>query len=105
MPGGKLCRSRSSPPPGPFEPVPLSQMVTEPTLWPWASFISTTVLATLDSDQKMIVDETAAMKNRLCFMATNYIQSCGLMRHFVTHMRRENRPGQHLFVNDCRLGN
>jgi hypothetical protein len=46
-----------------------------PTLLPWASFISTTVLATLDSGKKMIVDNTAAIKNRLCFMVTNYNQA------------------------------
>jgi hypothetical protein len=54
-----------------------------PTLFPWASFISTAVLAALDSDQKMIVDDTATMKNRLRFMGTHYNQakSCALFDH------------------------
>jgi hypothetical protein len=54
-----------------------------PTLLPWASFISTTVLAALASDQRTIVDDTAATKNRLCFMDTNYNQaaSCALFDH------------------------
>src|SRR5579862_7162560 len=69
VPGGRSCNLRSSP-----TPVPLSDIVTEPTLLPWASFISTTVLAALASDQKMIVDDTAAMKNRLCFIGTDYNQ-------------------------------
>jgi hypothetical protein len=67
----------------PFSPVPLSTIVTVPTLLPWASFISTTVLAVLDNDQKMIVDVTAATKNRLRFMGTHYNQakSCALFDH------------------------
>src|SRR5580658_1071293 len=75
VPGGKSCRLRSSPTPALFSPVPLSAIVTVPTLLPWASFISTTVLAALASDQRTIVDDTAATKNRLCFMDTDYNQA------------------------------
>jgi hypothetical protein len=40
-------------------------------------------LAVLDNDQKMIVDVTAATKNRLRFMGTHYNQakSCALFDH------------------------
>jgi hypothetical protein len=62
----------------PFGPVPLSDIVTVPTLLPWASFIWTMVLAALASDQRMIVEDTAAMKNRLCFMGKDYNQADGL---------------------------
>src|SRR5271167_2338929 len=75
VPGGRSCRFSSSPTPPPPGPVPLSVIVTEPTLLPWASFTSTTVLAALASDQRMIVDDTAAMKNPWCFIATNYNQA------------------------------
>jgi hypothetical protein len=61
----------------PFEPVPLSDIVIVPTLLPWASFIWTTVLAALASDQKIIVNVTAAMNNRLFFMAPDYNQAAG----------------------------
>src|SRR5579863_22709 len=75
LPGGRSCKSRSSPTPAPCLPVPLSTIVTVPTLLPWASFISTTVLAALDSVQRTMADDTAAVKNRLCFMVTNYNQA------------------------------
>ena len=66
----------------PFGPVPLSDIVTVPTVLPWASFISTTVFAALDSDQKIITDDTAATRNRFCFMA-QIITKLWAVRHFV----------------------
>jgi hypothetical protein len=71
----------------PFEPVPLSDIVIVPTLLPWASFIWTTVLAALASDQKIIAHVTAAMKNRLSFMAPDYNQAAGYAP-FPRHMRQ-----------------
>jgi hypothetical protein len=67
----------------PFEPVPLSDIVIVPTLLPWASFICTTVLAALASDQKIIANVTAATKNRLSFMA-QIITKLRAARHFLT---------------------
>src|ERR1700722_3229485 len=83
LPGGRSCRLRSRPTPAPFAPVPLSDNVTVPTLLPWASFISTTVLAAVDSAKRMIVVDTAAANCGLCFIATNYNQSGALVRYLL----------------------
>src|ERR1700726_4496419 len=93
VPGGKSCSLSSSP--TPFAPFPFSHNIIVPTLLPWASFTSTTVLAALDSARRMIVDDTAATNSRLCFMATNYsqgavlyaISSSQLSNHFLQFPR------------------
>src|SRR5579863_1912599 len=86
VPGGRSCRFKSSTTPAPFSPVPLSTIVTVPTLLPWASFISTTVLAALASEKRAIVDDTAATKNCLCFMGTDYNQA--ISRALFDHRHR-----------------
>src|ERR1700721_3357096 len=72
VPGGRSCSFISSTTPAPFAPLLLSDSVIVPTLLPWASFISTTVLAALVAAQKTMVDDTAAMNSCWCFMAPNY---------------------------------
>src|SRR5579864_1506005 len=73
-PGGRSCRFRSSPTER-FAPVPFSRNTIVPTLLPWASFISTIVLAALASDRRMMVDDAVTMNSPLFFIATNYNQA------------------------------